>query len=105
MISESAPEAIDNTPFVALDRITEKHSGRIFAKLEMLNPGLSGKDRAPRRIIEYAEADGSLTSWQTVVELSSLNYSQKDHCSVHGSDRLIVATPLQAIEKDRHLWG
>ncbi len=71
----------------------------------MLNRGLSGKDRAPLRIIEDAEADGSLTSWQTVAELSSLDYSQKDHCSVHGPDRLIVGTPSQVIDKDRYLWG
>ena len=105
MISEPATNAIDNTPLVALDRITGKHSGRIVAKLEMLNPGHSRKDRAPRRIIEDAEADGSLTSWQTVVELSSLGYSQIDHCTVHGSDPLIVGTPSQVIEKNRHLWG
>lgn len=101
MISEPATDAIDNTPLVALDRITGKYSGRIFAKLEMLNQGLSRKDRVPRRIIENAVADGNLTSWQTVVELSSLDCSQTDHCAVHGPDSLIVGTPSRVIEKDR----
>ena len=105
MISEPATDAIDNTPLVALDQITGKYSGRIFAKLEMLDQGLSRKDRAPRRIIEDAEADGNLKSWQTIVRFSSLDYSQKDHCTVHGPDTLIVGTPSQVIEKDRHLWG
>ena len=73
MISKSASEAIGNTPLVALDRITGKRSGRIFAKLEMLNPGFSKKDRAARQIIEDAEADGSLKPGQTVVELTSGN--------------------------------
>ena len=70
MILKSASEAIGNTPLVALDRITGKHSGRIFAKLEMLNPGFSKKDRAARQIIEDAETDGSLQPGQTVVELT-----------------------------------
>ena len=70
---KSTCDAIGNTPLVALDRTTEKHSGRIFAKLEMLNPGFSKKDRAARQIIEDAEADGSLKPGQTVVELTSGN--------------------------------
>ncbi len=39
----------------------------------MLNPGFSKKDRAALQIIEDAEADGSLSSGQTVVELTSGN--------------------------------
>lgn len=39
----------------------------------MLNPGFSKKDRAARQIIDDAEADGSLDSGQTVVELTSGN--------------------------------
>ncbi len=105
MISEPATDAIDNIPLLVLDRIIGKYSGRIFAKLEMLNQGLSRKDRAPRRIIEDAEPNGHRRSWQTVVELSSLNYSQKGHCAVHGPDTLIVGTPSQVIEKNQHLWG
>lgn len=65
--------AIGNTPLVALDRITRDYAGRIFAKLEMLNPGFSKKDRAARQIIEDAEADGSLEPGQAVVELTSGN--------------------------------
>ena len=47
--------------------------GRILAKLEFLNPGLSKKDRIARQIIDDAEADGALTPGQTVVELTSGN--------------------------------
>ncbi len=73
MTLKSICDAIGNTPLVALDRITTAHSGRIFAKLEMLNPGFSKKDRAALQIIEDAEADGSLTPGQTIVELTSGN--------------------------------
>jgi cysteine synthase A len=68
-------EAIGNTPIVNLRRITSKCGveGKIFAKLEYLNPGFSKKDRIARQIIEEAEMDGSLKPGQAVVELTSGN--------------------------------
>ncbi len=72
-LNRSTADAIGNTPLVSLDRITDKYAGRIFAKLEMLNPGFSKKDRAAKQIIEDAAADGSLRPGQTVVELTSGN--------------------------------
>jgi cysteine synthase A len=69
----SAVEAIGNTPLVELARLTRGMEGRILAKMEYLNPGLSKKDRIARQIIEEAEAQGSLRPGQTVVELTSGN--------------------------------
>lgn len=57
-----------------LSRLTRGLDGRLLAKVEYLNPGLSKKDRAARQIIEDAEADGSLAPGQTVVELTSGNF-------------------------------
>ena len=37
--------------------------------------------------------------------LSSLDYPDKNDHVLHGPDPLIVGTPSQVIEKDRHLWG
>ena len=37
--------------------------------------------------------------------LSSLDYPGKNEHVLHGPDPLIVGTPSQVIEKDRHLWG
>jgi cysteine synthase A len=69
----SAVEAIGETPLVELSRLTKGLGGRLLAKLEYLNPGLSKKDRIARQIIEDAEADGTLHPGQTVVELTSGN--------------------------------
>src|SRR4030042_1628889 len=69
----SAIEAIGNTPLVELARLTKGMDGRILAKLEYLNPGLSKKDRIARQIIEEAEAHGALKPGQAVVELTSGN--------------------------------
>ena len=73
MILSSISEAIGNTPLVSLNRITADMDGRILAKIDMLNPGFSKKDRAAKQIIEDAEANGSLQPGQTVVELTSGN--------------------------------
>jgi cysteine synthase A len=72
-ILNNVSEAIGNTPLVALDSITRGLQGRILAKLEMLNPGFSKKDRPALQIIDDAEADGRLQPGQTVVELTSGN--------------------------------
>lgn len=69
----STIEAIGNTPLVELSRITKGINGRILAKLEYLNPGMSKKDRIARQIIKDAEANGTLHPGQTVVELTSGN--------------------------------
>jgi polyphosphate kinase 2 len=37
--------------------------------------------------------------------LAALEYPDKNEHVVHGPDPLIVGTPSQVIEKDRHLWG
>jgi len=66
-------DAIGETPLVDLSRIARGLGGRLLAKLEYLNPGLSKKDRIARQIIEDAERDGSLQPGQTVVELTSGN--------------------------------
>lgn len=69
----SVLDTIGNTPLVELSRITHGIDGRIFAKLEFLNPGCSKKDRIARQMIEDAEAEGALRPGDTIVELTSGN--------------------------------
>ncbi len=71
----SVLEAIGQTPLVRLERLVAHYEceGTILAKLDHLNPGFSKKDRAALGVIEAAQADGSLSPGQTVVELTSGN--------------------------------
>jgi cysteine synthase A len=69
----SVAEAIGETPLVDLARIGRTADGRILAKLDFLNPGLSKKDRIALQMIEDAERSGHLKPHQTVVELTSGN--------------------------------
>ena len=72
-VMSSVIESIGNTPLVNLSRLTKGLDGQIFAKLDMLNPGFSKKDRAALQIIEEAEQTGLLKPNQPVVELTSGN--------------------------------
>jgi len=72
-LSPSVLNAIGFTPLVELSRFTHGLGGRLFVKLEYLNPGGSKKDRMARQIIEDAEGDGGLKPNQPVVEMTSGN--------------------------------
>ncbi len=68
-------EAIGETPLLNMIRITKHYGveGKIYAKLEYLNPGYSKKDRPALEMIRMAKEDGSLKEGQTVIELTSGN--------------------------------
>jgi cysteine synthase A len=73
--ARSILDLIGNTPVLELQRIKEKLGleGRIFAKLELLNPGGSKKDRVALEIVRQAKLDGRLAPAQPVVEVTSGN--------------------------------
>jgi cystathionine beta-synthase len=64
---------VGNTPLVQLSRIGKGLRPRIVAKLEMLNPGGSVKDRIGLAMIEDAERRGALKPGGTIVEPTSGN--------------------------------
>ena len=71
-ITQTAIDAIGNTPLMALDRL-HPGPGRLLAKAEFLNPGGSIKDRPARQIILDAKTTGKLKDGQPVVEMTSGN--------------------------------
>jgi cysteine synthase A len=99
----SVIEAIGDTPMVELSRFTRGIEGRILAKLEYLNPGLSKKDRIARQMIEDAEAQGALKPGQTVVELTSGNTGTglAIVCSVKGYHFVAVMSQGNSMERAR----
>src|SRR3712207_2199704 len=66
-------EAFGNTPIVRLNAVTRGLRTPVVAKLEMLNPGGSVKDRIGIRMIEEAERKGWLKHGGTIVEPTSGN--------------------------------
>jgi cystathionine beta-synthase len=72
-VLDSFLDAMGHTPLVRLRSVTRGVRPTILAKLEMLNPGGSVKDRIGLRMIEAAEREGLLRPGGTIVEPTSGN--------------------------------
>jgi cysteine synthase A len=94
---------VGRTPMVELTRILpEDARGRLFAKLEMLNPGGSVKDRIGVAMIEAAEREGRIEPGRTtIVEATSGNtgIALAFVCAAKGYD-LILTLP-QGMSRER----
>src|SRR5690349_12835879 len=76
--AETILDLVGNTPLVRLSRVTRDLGPRdrqplVLAKLEMLNPGGSVKDRIGLPMIEAAERAGLLQPGGTIIEPTSGN--------------------------------
>src|SRR5260370_2867908 len=87
--------AVGQTPLVRLDRVYEDLPVQIYAKLEMLNPGGSIKDRPAWKIIENAIEMGKIGLDTVVVESSSGNMAigLAQACCYHGLRLICVVDP------------
>src|SRR6266446_5846090 len=95
---------VGNTPLVHLSRIGKGLRPRLVAKLEMLNPGGSVKDRIGLAMIEDAERRGLLKPGGTIVEPSSGNtgVGLAMAAALRGY-RLIVTMPDKMSQEKRDL--
>jgi cystathionine beta-synthase len=93
--------AIGNTPLVRLSHITEGLDCSLYAKLEMLNPGGSVKDRIAFGIIEAYEASGQLEPGGTVIEATSGNtgVGLAIACALKGYEAVFVMPDKMSQEK------
>lgn len=66
-------DCIGNTPLVKLEHVSPHPGVDIYAKLEMLNPTGSLKDRIALYMIEEAEKRGELHKGMTIIEATSGN--------------------------------
>jgi cystathionine beta-synthase len=72
-VAGSLLDLVGDTPLVRLDRVGRDLSCQLLAKLELLNPGGSVKDRPAVAMIDAAEASGRLGPGGTIVEPTSGN--------------------------------
>jgi cysteine synthase A len=102
-VCPSVVVAIGRTPVAELARLTRGLPGRIVAKLEYLNPGLSKKDRIAREIVDEAVAAGELRPGQPVVELTSGNTGTglAIVCAVRGHPFVAVMSEGNSRERAR----
>ena len=71
--AENILGTIGNTPMVKLNKLTKDLPCLVLAKYETFNPGNSTKDRMAVKMIEDAEANGSLKPGGTIIEGTSGN--------------------------------
>ena len=72
-VADSLLDLVGNTPMVRLDRMGRDLPCPLIAKLEILNPGGSVKDRPAAAMIEAAERAGLIGPGATIVEGTSGN--------------------------------
>jgi N-(2-amino-2-carboxyethyl)-L-glutamate synthase len=70
----SVLDTVGATPLVELGRLFGRPGVQVLAKLELMNPGGSMKDRSARYIVASGLADGSIPPGSRLVESSSGNF-------------------------------
>ena len=73
MIYNNILETIGSTPVVKLNSIGKELECNLYAKIEMVNPGGSVKDRTCFRMIDDAEKEGRIKPGDTLIEATSGN--------------------------------
>src|SRR5829696_8765438 len=108
--AESILDLVGNTPLVRLSRITRDLGSAdsqplILAKLEMLNPGGSVKDRIGLPMIEAAERAGLLQPGGTIIEPTSGNtgHGLAIAAALKGYRCIFVMADKQSSEKQQLL--
>ena len=103
---ESVLDLVGNTPLVRLSRITRDlgpadRQPLLLAKMEMLNPGGSVKDRIGLPMIEAAERAGLLRPGGTIIEPTSGNtgHGLAIAAALKGYRCIFVMADKQSVEK------
>ena len=103
---ESVLDLVGNTPLVRLSRITRDigpadRQPLLLAKMEMLNPGGSVKDRIGLPMIEAAERAGLLKPGGTIIEPTSGNtgHGLAIAAALKGYRCIFVMADKQSVEK------
>jgi cystathionine beta-synthase len=103
---ENVLELVGNTPLVRISRITRDlgpadQQPLLLAKMEMLNPGGSVKDRIGLPMIEAAEREGLLKPGGTIIEPTSGNtgHGLAIAAALKGYRCIFVMADKQSVEK------
>jgi cystathionine beta-synthase len=104
--AESILDLVGGTPLVRISRLTRDLGPRdrqplLLAKLEMLNPGGSVKDRIGLPMIEAAEREGLLKPGGTIIEPTSGNtgHGLAIAAALKGYRCIFVMADKQSVEK------
>jgi len=102
-IGEHILQLIGNTPMVKINKLNPNRGVTIYAKLEGNNPTGSIKDRIALKMIEQAEAEGTLKKGKTIIEPTSGNtgIGLAMIGAVKGYDVEIVMSSAVSVERQK----
>ena len=100
-IVSSAEMLIGHTPLMELAQLST--NARLLAKLELMNPAGSAKDRAALAMLNEAERSGRLMPGGTVIEPTSGNtgIALAMLCAIRGYRCIIVMPDTMSIERQQ----
>jgi len=103
-VNEGVLSAIGNTPLVRLSRVFKDLPFNLYAKLEMLNPGGSIKDRTAVSILEQGMRTGRVNQDTVIIESSSGNMGVglAQACSFYGL-KFICVVDAKTTAQNRRL--
>lgn len=98
---KSAEALIGRTPLLELNRLCP--GANLLAKLELMNPAGSAKDRAALAMLDDAERSGRLAPGGTVIEPTSGNtgIALAALCAIRGYRCIIVMPDTMSIERQQ----
>lgn len=104
-VYEDIHDMIGNTPMLKLNHFDLKEGVNIYAKLELMNPGGSVKDRVGEYMIKDAEERGILKPGGTIVDATAGNTGLGIAiAALNKGYRIIFTVPLKfSIEKQKLL--
>ena len=104
-VFEDIHDMIGNTPMLKLNHFDLKEGVNIYAKLELMNPGGSVKDRVGEYMIKDAEERGILKPGGTIVDATAGNTGLGIAiAALNKGYRIIFTVPLKfSIEKQKLL--
>lgn len=104
MVYEDMQQLIGNTPLVRLPHSGFPEGIRVYAKLELYNPGGSVKDRIGKYMIEDAEKRGVLVPGGTIVEGTAGNTGLGiAFAALNRGYRLIMVVPTKFSQEKQAL--
>lgn len=104
MLYEDMQQLIGNTPIVRLNHSGFPSGVRVYAKLELYNPGGSVKDRIGKYMIEDAEKRGVLVPGGTIVEGTAGNTGLGiAFAALNRGYRLIMVVPTKFSQEKQAL--